>query len=117
MLVNVMCKILYIKLLNYAYWYITVCESDDRIELSKSSEPGGQEDHDQGLDMSVERKLKIEETLEEEEKQNGTSHGSPRESDNEESNCESPACSADDETLGRWRADVRLVGTKMVQLS
>jgi len=81
-------------------------KSDDRIELSKPSEPGGQEDHDQGLDMSVERKLKVEETLEEE-KQNGTSHGSPRESDNEESNCESPACSADAETLGRWRADVR----------
>ena len=66
--------------------------------------------------MSVERKFKVEESLEEE-KQNGTSHGSPRESDNEESNCESPACSADDETVGRWRADVRLVGTKVVQLS
>jgi hypothetical protein len=74
--------------------------------MSKPSEPGGQEDHDQGLDMSVDRKLKVEETLEEE-KQNGTSHGSPRESDNEESNCESPACSADDETQGRWRADIR----------
>ena len=80
--------------------------------MSKPSEPGGQEDHDQGLDMSVDRKLKVEETLEEE-KQNGTSHGSPRESDNEESNCESPACSADDETQGRWRADIRLVGTKL----
>jgi hypothetical protein len=66
--------------------------------------------------MSVERKFKIEETLEEE-KQNGTSHGSPRESDNEESSCESPACGAEDETLGRWRADVRLVVTKIVQLS
>lgn len=83
--------------------------------MSKPSEPGGQEEHDQGLDMSVERKLKVEDTLEE--KQNGTSHGSPHESDNEESNCESPARSADDETLGRWRADVRLVGTKTVQLS
>jgi hypothetical protein len=72
-------------------------------------------DHDQGLDMSVERKLKVEEDLGEE-KQNGTSHGSPRESDNEESNCESTACSADDETAGGWRADVRLVVTKMDQL-
>ena len=72
-------------------------------------------DHDQGLDMSVERKLKIEEAVEEE-KQNGTCHGSPRESDNEESNCESTACSADDETAGKWRADVRLVVTKVDQL-
>jgi hypothetical protein len=57
--------------------------------------------------MSVERKLK------EEEKLNGTNHESPHESDNVGSNCESTACSADDEAVGKWRADVRLVVTQI----
>jgi hypothetical protein len=87
------------------------CESDKRTEKGNElSECGGGEDmdQDQGLDMSVEWKLKKEEASGEEE-QNGTSHGSPHESDNEASNCESTARSADDEAAGEWRADVRLV--------
>jgi hypothetical protein len=80
----------------------------------ESSEHGGREDvHlDQGLDMSVERKLKEEEACREEE-QNGTSHGSPLESDNEGSNCGSVARSPDDETSREQRTEVRSVVSRM----
>jgi hypothetical protein len=94
------------------------CVSGRRNERgNKSSEHGGANsvNADQGLDMSVERKLKEEEAYGEE-KQNGTNHESPHESDNEGSNCESTACSADDEATGKWRADVRLVVTQIDQL-
>lgn len=72
---------------------------------------------DQGLDMSVERKLKIEEVcddddddeVEEEEEQNGVSHGSPHDSDNEGSNCGSVTRSPDDEASRERRADARSV--------
>jgi hypothetical protein len=87
------------------------CESGRRSELSnKPLEHGSAEDvnQNQGLDMSVERKLKEEEVFGEE-KQNGTNHESPHESDNEGSNHESAPCIADDDATRKWRADVRLV--------
>jgi hypothetical protein len=90
---------------------MTFCESGRRNELGNESlEGGGTEDvnQNQGLDMSIERKLKEEKAFGEE-KQNGTNHESPHESDNEGSNCESTACSADDEATGKWRTDARLV--------
>ncbi|XP_069692378.1 uncharacterized protein [Periplaneta americana] len=77
---------------------------DERTESENESENGREEDgdQDQGLDMSVERKLKEEEVSRGEEEQNGTSH----ESDNEGSNCESTARSAEGDPAD-WRADNR----------
>lgn len=100
---------------SYSLSTLLLCGSAKGTKLDdESSEHGGSEDvHlDQGLDMSVERKLKEEEVSVEEDR-SGTSHGSPHVSDNEGSNCESVAHSPDDEASGEQRLDVRSVVSKV----